>query len=131
MLSLRLSVIVGATVLLSASPALAQRFAFERALTVGSAPRLDVSTKRGRIAITPGDVGHVAIRGTVTVRTAFDVPANAVELARALAATPEIDQQGDLVRLRPPSDATTDRAVTVSYEIQVPPGTSVTTDSDS
>ena len=125
------SALAAAALLLSSSPALAQRFTFERTLTTGANPQLDISTNRGRIAVSAGDAGHVTIKGTVTVRVGMDVPTNAVELARQYAGSPEVEQKGDIVRLRPPSDANAARAVTVSYDIVVPPGTAVTSASDS
>ena len=120
-----------AALVLCSSPALAQRFTFERSLTTGANPQLDISTNRGKIAVSAGDASQVTIKGTVTVRVGLDAPTNAVELARQYADTPEVEQKGVIVRVRPPSDANTARAVTVSYDIVVPPGTAVTSVSGS
>ena len=117
--------------LLLAGPAEAQRFTFERTIPASSATTLDVSTTRGKIDIRPGTGNEISIKGTVTVRVAFDAPANALELAKQLADHPEIEQGTNVVRLQPPSDSATRKATTVSYEITVPGGAAVAASSDS
>ena len=69
--------------------------------------------------------------GTATVRVDWNVPANAAELARHVADNPSIQHDGQTVTLRPPFDPAEQRAVTVSYEVRVPPETDVTTASES
>jgi len=115
----------------SASPALAQRFPFERSFDVSGPSALDVSTIRGKIEVTVGEPGRVVVAGTVTVRVDWNVPANAAELARRVADNPPIQREGQTLKLRPPSDAAEQRAVTVSYQVRVPPDTDVTTVSES
>ena len=66
-----------------------------------------------------------------TVRVDWNVPANAAELARRVADNPPIQRDGQTVRLRPPSDAAEQRAVTVSYQVRVPPETEVAATSES
>lgn len=117
--------------LLLASPAAAQRFSFDRTLQTGGTPELDVTTNRGKIAVTTGKANQILVHGIVTVRVAWDAPANALELARAAAKDPVIEQTGNTVRLRPPADDETRRAVTVSYEIEVPADATVVAVSDS
>lgn len=123
--------LAASVLLLLASPAAAQRFSFDRTLQTGTTPEVDVTTNRGQISISAGTSNQIVVHGTVTVRVAWDVPANAVELARAAAKNPVIEQAGNTVRLRPPSDDETRRAVTVSYEIEVPAGAGVVAVSDS
>jgi hypothetical protein len=108
------------------APAYAQRLPFERGLDVAAAPVLDVSTIRGRIDVSVGEPGRIVVTGAVTVRVAWDVPADAPARARRIADQPPLEQQGSTVRLRPPADAVDRRAVTVSYAVRVPPGTDVT-----
>jgi DUF4097 and DUF4098 domain-containing protein YvlB len=108
-----------------ATPAVAQQVSFERSFTTTSAVRLDVSTLGGRIALRSGPPGQVLVRGTATVRVAFDTPANALELARQIAANPPVEQNGDVIRLEPPKDPAQRRAATVAYEVLLPPGTTV------
>jgi DUF4097 and DUF4098 domain-containing protein YvlB len=115
----------------SASPALAQRFPFERSFDMTGPSALDVSTIRGKIEITAGEPGRIVVVGTATVRVDWNVPANAADLARKVADNPPIQREGQTVRLRPPSDATEQRAVTVSYQVRVPPETEVASTSES
>lgn len=115
----------------SASPALAQRFPFERSFEVTGPSALDVSTIQGKIEVTAGEPGRIVVMGTATVRVDWNVPANAPDLARRVAGNPPIQREGQTVRLRPPSDAAEQRAVTVSYQVRVPPETEVTATSES
>jgi Toastrack DUF4097 len=115
----------------SASPALAQRFPFERSFDATGPSALDVSTIRGKIDVTVGEPGRIVVAGTVTVRVDWNVPANAAELARRVADNPPIQREGQTLKLRIPSDAAEERAVTVSYQVRVPPETEVTTVSES
>lgn len=115
----------------SATPAAAQRFSFERTVDTPTRTTLDVSTVRGRIDVSAGEPGRISIAGDVTVRLGWDSPSNAVELARQVAAAPPVTRDGDTVRLRVPSDSAAQRAVTVSYQVRVPPNTIVRTVSDS
>ena len=107
----------------SASPALAQRFPFERSFDVTGPSALDVSTIRGKIDVTVGEPGRIVVVGTATVRVDWNVPSNAADLARKVAANPPIQLEGQTLRLRPPSDPADQRAVTVSYQVRVPPDT--------
>jgi hypothetical protein len=114
-----------------AAPASAQRFAFERTYDVASSPVIDVSTTRGKINIRTGEPGRVVVSGAATVRIGLTAPANAVELAQKVAATPPIEQTADGLRLRSPSDPAEDRAMTVNYDVRVPPNARVIAVSDS
>jgi hypothetical protein len=129
---LALSLLLAASaLLLLPSRAAAQRFSFDRTLQTGPTPELDVTTNRGKIVVSTGQANQIVVHGTVTVRVAWDAPANAVALAQAAAKDPVIDQSGNTVRLRPPADDETQRAVTVSYEIEVPAEATVIAVSDS
>ena len=115
----------------SASPARAQRFPFERSFEVTAPSALDVSTIRGKIEVTAGEPGRIVVVGTATVRVDWNVPANAADLARHVADNPPIQREGQTVRLRPPSEPAELRAVTVSYQVRVPPETEVAVTSES
>ena len=115
----------------TAAPAVAQRFPFEQSFDASQPATLDVSTIRGKIDVGAGEPGRIVVRGTVTVRAGFNVPLDAVDLARKLAATPPIERDGQVLRLRPPSSEAELRAVTVAYRVDVPPGTTVKTETDS
>ena len=115
----------------TASPALAQRFPFEQSFDVIGPSVLDVSTIRGKIEITAGEPGRIVVMGKATVRVDWNVPANAADLARKVASSPPIQREGQTIRLRPPTDPAELRAVTVSYQVRVPPETEVATSSES
>lgn len=114
----------------TASPAEAQRFFFDRWYEVRGQTTLDVRTVRGKIDVTAGDPGRVDIRGTVTLRVGW-VPPNAAELARQVTGNPPVEYTAGVVRLRPPADSDENRALTLSYEVRVPPDTRVISESDS
>lgn len=126
-----LFVVIVVIIASTASPAVAQRFSFERSFPVADPSALDVSTIRGKIEVTVGDPGRIMVLGTVTVRVDWNVPANAVELARKVADNPPVRHDGGGVRLSSPSDPAELRAVTVSYQVRVPPDTQVTAFSES
>lgn len=109
----------------------AQRIPFERTLSVPADAVLDVLTQRGAIDVSTGPAGQVTVRGTATVRVGLDVPANALDLARRVAANPPITQDGATIRLRPPAHDDELRAVTLSYRVIVPAGTQVRAETDS
>jgi hypothetical protein len=112
-------------------PAAAQRVGFERTFDTPTAVTVDVSTLGGRIELRTGAPGQVVVRGTATVRIAYNVPANAPELAKQIAANPPLERAGDIIWLRPPSDPAQRRAATVAYDVLLPPGTVVRAKSDS
>jgi len=121
-----------ASILAVAPPAAAQRFMFDRSFDAGTETTLDITTERGKIDITTGDADHLVIKGTVTVRVGINVPANAATLAKQLADKPTtMEESGGMIRVRPPREDDVSRAVTVSYEIRVPPHAVVTATSDS
>jgi len=113
------------------SAAFAQRVTFERTMDVSAPATLDVSTVRGKIEVVAGPAGRIVVAGTATVRVGWDVPANAEEIARRVAAAPPIEQVANTVRLRDPTDRDAQRAVTVSYRVRVPAETRVQTTSNS
>src|SRR5262245_51584566 len=115
----------------AATPALAQAFPFERSFDVPDGATLDVSTMRGKIDITVGEPGRIVVNGTATARFGWNILANAVEVARNVAADPPVQQVGQTIRLRVPDDPAIRRAVTVAYQVQVPANTKVLTVSES
>jgi len=117
--------------LIPAVPAVAQRFPFERSVTVAGDAKLDVITNSGKVDVSVGEADRVEIRGTVTVRLGWNVPADAVAIAQRVAANPPIENAAGILRLRDPSDATERRAVVVSYQVRVPRTMPVRVSSDS
>jgi len=130
---MRFGVIAAAVALMlsSAAPALAQRYPFERSFNVADGVTIDVQTTRGKIEVKVGAPGRVLVGGAATVRLGWNVPGDAIKLAEQFAASPEIEQQGNVLRLRSPSNPAQERAVTVNYVVTVPPTTVVTTVSES
>ena len=61
----------------------------------------------------------------------WNVPADAVALARATANEPPLEHVDHTVRLHVPDDSRTRRAVTIAYEVLVPTGIQVTARSES
>ncbi|MCC6164350.1 MAG: DUF4097 family beta strand repeat protein [Acidobacteria bacterium] len=116
---------------LSPIVAVAQPIVFERSLTVGAAPTLEASTGSGNVTVRGGAGSTVLVKGTIEVRTGWNAPPNAADLARRLAANPPIVQTGDVVTVGNITDEETRRAVKVSYEITVPTTTTVTARSGS
>jgi hypothetical protein len=112
-------------------PAAAQRLTFERTFDVVGPASLDVSTIRGKIDVVAGEGNRVVVSGTVTVRVGLAVPGDALAIAQRIAKTPPVDRDRDTIRLRPPADARDQRAVTVAYQVRIPPTSSVLTSSDS
>ena len=111
--------------------AAAQPLTFEKQVTVGASPSLDVASDSGNISVHAGTGSAMVVKGTVNVRTGWGAPANAADLARQLVAAPPITQAGDAVRVGRISDETMSKAVSVSYDITVPAGTVVQASSGS
>jgi hypothetical protein len=125
------AVLIAGIVLISAIPAAAQRVSFERSYDVPGGATLDVTTTRGRIDVSAGESARVIVRGTATVRVGLNVPLNAYEIAKAVAANPPIQRDNETIRLRPPTAEEEQRAVTISYEVTVPKGSRVVSVTDS
>lgn len=113
------------------TPAWAQRVEFERTFQVAAPATVDVSTVRGTITVTTARDATVTVRGVATVRFIRSSVEDGERLARQLAANPPVVREGSTIRLRPPAEAVQARALTVSYEVTVPPGTHVVASSDS
>jgi DUF4097 and DUF4098 domain-containing protein YvlB len=109
----------------SAIPAWAQRVRFDRTFDVGVSPTLDVSTIRGSIEVAAGTDGRIVVSGEAVVRLGWNVPADAADVARAVADQPPVQHVDGGVRAHPPDDAHARDAVTVNYRVRVPRGTRV------
>lgn len=113
------------------SPVLAQRFSFERSFAASDVSAVDISTVRGRIDVNASDTDRVVVSGTVTVRVGWDVPVDAIALARKVADAPPIQQMDRTLTLSSPAGEAERRAVTVSYDVRVPRSMDLRTTSDS
>jgi hypothetical protein len=131
-IAFRLTALAGVLLIVSSGSAAAQSFAFERSFQAGPAVTIDVTTIRGKITVRTGATDdQVRVSGEAVVRTGFNVPVNARDLARATADKPPIEQNGAVIRMRPPSDPMVRAAVTVAYEIEVPARATVLAVTDS
>ena len=131
-MSIRLSPVLAAS-LFTLAPilAIAQPVPFERTLTVGAAPSLDVSTGSGSVTVRAGSGATIVVKGTVSVNKGWGAPANAAEIAKKVAANPPIVQTGDAVKVGKIDDEETRKAVSISYDISVPAATTVAASSGS
>lgn len=131
-MSMRVSSVLAAS-LFSLAPtlALAQPLTFERSLTVGASPSLDASADSGNVTVRAGAGSTIVVKGTVEVRKGWNVPSNAAELAKQVAANPPITQTADAVKVGRIADETARKAVSVSYDITVPAATLVAANSGS
>ncbi len=120
-----------AGLLASGTQVAAQTFIFDRSVPATASTQLDVATERGKITVRVGTTAEVVVVGRVSVRVGWNVPADAVALARSTADQPPLEHTGDTVRLQRPGDGRTQRAVTIAYEVHVPAGTQVVTRSES
>jgi putative adhesin len=128
---MKLACFVVALLLMPASYAAAQRYPFERTFNHSGPVTHDIRTERGAIDVSVGQPGRVVVSGTVTVRVGWNVPVNAVELAKRVSERPPIVSEGGNVTLRPPEKEDERRAATVAYSVRVPPDTAVIAESDS
>lgn len=130
--TLRVGSLAFAVMLAQSTLAAAQTYTFERTFPAGSTARLDVSTHRGHIAVTASDDGRVVVSGTITVRrSGINLPLNAGQLAAGTADRPPVELHGTTLQISPPADPLVDRAVTVDYDIRVPPPLPLVAVSDS
>ena len=126
-----LCVLAALLIVVDVPHAFGQRFHFERSFDAPPGTVVDISTIRGAIEVSGGVGPRVAVRGTATVRLGFNVPVNAIELARKVAANPPVGQEGETIRLTQPALDEERRAMTVSYVVSVPPGVELRTSTDS
>ncbi len=101
--------------LAAGSQAVAQTFTFERSFPATASTQLDVATERGKITVRVGTTAEVVVVGRVSVRVGWNVPADAVALARSTADQPPLEHTDDTVRLQRPGDDRARRAVTIAY----------------
>jgi hypothetical protein len=104
---------------------------FTRTLTVVGPVDLTISTGSGSIEVRTGSTGQVQILGRIRAHGVHWDGLSAEEQVRRLEADPPIRQSGSDVRLGPIEDRLLKEGVSVSYEVTVPPNTSVRTKSGS
>lgn len=103
----------------------AQDGSFNKKLEVTGAVRLEVQTGSGSIRVSPGAPGTVQVHGEIRLSSRAR-GSGGMEKVRRIEANPPIVQEGGVVRVgRTAGDDELLRDVSISYEIAVPPETSV------
>lgn len=110
---------------LCATPASAQSFSFDRTLPATAPVVVEIVTGDGEVNVRGGGDGQVRVRGAAHVRVGWNVPADALAIARATADAPPIDVTPTAIRLTRPTTAQAQRAVRITWEVDVPAGTRV------
>ena len=114
---------------LAAANAEAQRVegSFERTLTVGQRPDIEIVSGSGSIEVRQGAAGRVEVRGRIRAGDwgSSRSRLRAEERVRQLESKPPIEQQGNTVRIGHIDDEDLRDGVSVSYEVTVPPGSAL------
>ncbi len=121
---LRISTIIALTSLtgcLAAFPAV--EGTFERTLTVAGPVTLDVITGSGSVDVKAGNFGFLRIRGIIKARD--DRHATAEEKIKYLESQPPIEQNGNVIRVGRIEEDDYRNNVSIRYEIETPPETSL------
>jgi DUF4097 and DUF4098 domain-containing protein YvlB len=120
----RLAVVAFALLLVPAFAFGRAEQSFDRSLNISGATSLDLTTGSGSVSIKTGGANQVVIHGTV--RSSNDWwGGDADNMVRTVASNPPIEQSGNSIRVghNLPEDAR--RHVSISYEITVPPDTTL------
>jgi Toastrack DUF4097 len=112
------------TVAASETRAQAATGEFHETLNVSGPLELDVATGAGAITIQAGTAGQVAVAGKIRVGRLGR--GNAGELVSRIEAAPPIVLEGNVLTIGRLDDPDLRRDVSISYEIEVPPTTRVT-----
>jgi hypothetical protein len=95
---------------------------FDRTLTVSGPVDLDVATGSGHITVRPGSTNNVHVHAVISASD-WDF-AEAEQRAREIEANPPIRQSGNSIRIEHLSNFA-DRGISISYEIEAPPQTTL------
>lgn len=102
---------------------------FERTLEVKVPIRMEITTEMGNISVRTGPPSAVQITGTVRVPPGrYATDAEARRRARAVAAAPPIEQNGQRIRIGRIRDRDLRENVGISYELVVPESTELWTE---
>ena len=121
---------------LAPQPAHAQRVdgSFQRSVTVGGSADVDVVSGSGSIEVRQGAAGRVEVSGRIKANDGWGwqrSQLSAEERVRRLEANPPVEQKGNTVRIGYIADKELRDAVSVSYVVTVPPGTTLRTNTGS
>ncbi len=127
--------ILAAAVSMSACIVEAQRVegSFQKTLTVGDRPTVEIISGSGAIEVRQGAVGRVEVRARIRAgdwgwsRSGL----SAQERVKRIEANPPVEQQGNAVRIGDIKDADLRDGVSISYDVTVPPGSSLQSKSGS
>jgi hypothetical protein len=102
---------------------------FERTINATGPVTLEVSTGSGSIAVKAGSSGIVKIRGSIRARD--DWRADAEKKVQYLESNPPIEQSGDVIRIGHIEEPAYRNNISISYEIETPPDTRLTSQAGS
>ena len=97
---------------------------FEKTLTVGQQPDIEIMSGSGSIEVRQGSAGRVEVRARVRAgdwgwsRSGL----SAQERVKRIEANPPVEQQGSTVRIGEIKDPDVRDGVSISYDVTVPPG---------
>jgi hypothetical protein len=100
---------------------------FEKTLTVGQRPEVEIEAGSGGIDVRPGAAGRIEIRGRIRTndwgwrRGRY----TAEERVKQLETNPPVTQSGDVVRIGQIADDDLRNGVSISYEVTVPAATTL------
>ena len=120
---------LAAVTALAAANAEAQRVegSFERTLTVGQRPDVEIVSGSGSIEVRQGAAGRVEVRGRIRASDwgLSRSRLRAEERVKRIEANPPIEQQTNRVRIGNIDDEDLRDGVSISYEVTLPPGSSL------
>ena len=121
-----------ATMLGSASVALADSASLQMKMEIEETAVLDVSIDSGEVEVVGGDIDHVSIRALITVdeRLSSSDPLKAGSVVSAIKRSPPIQIDGDRIMITSLKKRTHQRYVSMTYEILVPRNAKVSVHSD-
>jgi hypothetical protein len=96
---------------------------FERTLTVGQHPDVEIVSGSGGIDVQSGPVGRVEVRGRIRTNDDWGWPRGRYspeERVKRLGANPPITQNGDVVRIGHIEDDDLRNGLSITYEVIVP-----------
>jgi len=120
---------VATAILVQANAAHAQRVdgSFVRTLAAGERADIAITSGSGGIDVRRGAAGRIEVRGRIRAddwgwsRNRY----SAEERVKRLEANPPIEQKGDSIRIGDISDPDLRNGVSITYEVTVPPGSSL------
>jgi Putative adhesin len=111
--------------------AFAAEKSFDRTLTVNGPVTLHVSTGSGYIHVSPGSDNQVHIVGHVKANNSWWGGGSSEEAVAKVAATPPIDQAGNIIRVGDEHGSDFFRHVSIDYDITTPSNTMLAAESGS